>query len=58
MAGTYKFLGVRFVPEAEFYPGILNVGYRESCRSESAWLLPLSAQRSHPLHCVRTIATS
>ncbi len=35
------------MPEAEVNLGYLNDRYRESCRSDSAWLLPLSALSGH-----------
>jgi len=35
------------VPEAELDPDILNVSYRESCRSNSACEFRLGAQSGH-----------
>jgi hypothetical protein len=34
------------VPETEIIPKILKACYRESCRTDSAWQLPLSAKQS------------
>jgi len=42
-------LSVRLVPEAEVNPGILNVGYGESRRSDFIAQLPLSTLTG-PLH--------
>jgi hypothetical protein len=41
--GFFRWPNVRFVPEAEVNPGILNVGYRESCRSDFIAQEPLNA---------------